>query len=91
MPGGAVRAEVPEQSGVEQGRGLGAVPDLGHLPGVQRQGGVTVGQGQPGSGQPRGEQLRGDGPAALRPRRLGRQDRGGDRHPVQRKGAAQLG
>ena len=38
VPGVAVRAEVVQQSGVEQGGDVRAVPELAGLPGVQRAG-----------------------------------------------------
>lgn len=47
MPGGAVRAEVPEQSGVEQGRGLGSVPDVGQLPGCSGRAAYPSGRDSP--------------------------------------------
>jgi hypothetical protein len=91
VPGRAVGAEVPEESGAQQGGRLGAVPDLARLPGVQRQCGEAPGQREVRAGEPFGEPVGGQGPAAFRPCRVGRAHRGRDREPVQREGAAQLG
>lgn len=84
-------AQVLEQSGIEQRGGLGAVPDLAELPGVQREGRAAVGQRKFGAGQASGELGGDDGPAAFGPGRVGGKDRGVDSEPVQGKGAAQLG
>lgn len=61
VPGGAVRAEVTQKAGVEEGRGLGAVLEFARLPGVQGQRGVPVGQGQFRPGELEGELVCGSG------------------------------
>lgn len=91
VPRGAMRAEVQEQSGVQKFRRIRAVADLADLPGVHRQRGVSVGQPQSGTGEPGGELLCGHEAASLRPGRVGGERGGGDGHPVQGEGAAQLG
>jgi hypothetical protein len=90
VPGRAVGTEVAQQSRLEQGGRARAMPCLAQLPGVQRQGGVSIGQRQTGSGDPGREQAGGDGPAALGPGRVGGEYGTGDRHPVQGEGASQL-
>ncbi len=90
VPGGAVGAEVAEQTGLEQGRDLRAVAGLADLPGVQREGRVAVGQRQCGADELRGELLGADGAAALGPGGVRGEYGGGHRQPVQREGAAQL-
>ncbi len=90
MPRGTVGAEIPEQSGFEQGRDFGTLPDLACLPGVERKCCVPVGQRQPGCGQSGRELDRGHDAPALGPCRVGGEKGRSDSQPVQRKGAAQL-
>ncbi|CAM5271321.1 hypothetical protein SALBM311S_07802 [Streptomyces alboniger] len=91
MPASAVGAEVLEEPCLEQGRCLGAMPDLAQLPRVQRQGHVAFGQRQTWSREACGELGRWDGAAALGPGRVGGEYGGSDGQPMQREGAAQLG
>lgn len=91
MPLGAVLAEVTEQSCVEQSGGFGAPLDLAQLPGVQREGGMAVGQRQFRLGQACGELRCWDRAASFGPGGVGGEDGRGDSQPVQREGAAQLG
>src|SRR5690349_19501466 len=90
VPGGALGAQVPEQSGVEKRGGLGAELYLAELPRVQRQGRVSVGQCQGGAGEAPGELRGGDGATAFGPGRVGGEKRGIDREPVQEEGATQF-
>lgn len=91
MPGRPTGAEVAQESRVEQGRRTWAVAYLARLPRVQRQGGISVGQGQLRSGEPGGEQPRGYSPAAFGPGGVGGEYGVGDRQPVQREGASRFG
>lgn len=92
VPGGAMSAEVAQQTGFEQSRGLRAVPGLADLPGVQGQGRVAVGQRerQCGADELCGELLGADGAPALGPGGVRGEYGVGHREPVQREGAAQL-
>jgi hypothetical protein len=80
-----------EEAAVEQGGDRFAVPQLAGLPRVQREGGTALGQREVGFGEAPGEVVGGDGTAALGPGRVGYEKGGSDNHPVQGKGAAQLG
>lgn len=85
VPRRAVRAEVAEETGVEEGGYFTAVPGLAQLPGVQRQGRPAFGQRQLGTGQAGGQQWGGDRAAAFGPGGVGSEDGGSDGEPVQGK------
>lgn len=90
VPAFAVRSQVVEESGVEQGGHFGTVPEFTGLPGVERNRCGVVGEAQPlGVG---GDQLRGrHRTASVGPGGFGGQDGPVDGHPVQREGAVRLG
>ncbi len=85
----AVRAEVVDQTGLGEGADLGAVEQVGGLPGVYGDGDGAGGRAQPCG--VRGEQLLGGGRAVLGPGGVGGGQRPVDGEPVEREGAVDLG
>lgn len=85
-----MRPEVVQEPRVEEGGDGGALEEVAGLPGVQGKGGGAVGDAESG-GEPAEQPFGGDETAAFGPGRVGGEDGGVHRGPVQGEGAVELG